>query len=1089
MAKNKMNDSVRGVHVSPGIYSRETELTYAVKSLGITTLGLAGETLRGPAFQPMAVENWREFTELFGGTSTEKFKGTQYPKYELPYIAKSYLSESNQLQVCRVLGLSGYNAGPAWAITASGKGNGENMVVAVLRARGQYVPFKDYGDVSGKSQCECPTREYDVLEYQVGEKVKVASDCNKPKTYNKEAVTLTSYTSFFSNGNECEGYTLSGKTEDSTNEIVSYVNSSNLGKFTIVCQTGMYDTEKDAYENSTKLYYAVSFNPADKDYILKVLGTNPTDGTSPIYVETLYDVALKQLVSNQGDNTGDYIDGINKELSFYDAANKADYCGIEPVATFATKAESELTRRDVGMRVLVTEKFQPMCHVINLDTNDWAVDGSGVIKTASAQIGQILTVRQHTDKNGKREYWYAGCDIETVKKEANVDYLSLDALATLEDKDYKNYHKAILVKNLSDNCYYRNLSGTVTLVDCDLNDYRSSYRFASTPWFVSNIKGDFNNMELNRLFRFHTISDGNNSHKEIKISIENVRPNEGMFDVVIRDINDSDTMIVPLEKYSKCTMVPGDANYIGYKIGSYDGIYEAKSKYVTVEVNEDLTAQNSVPCGFLGYPTPNYGGTLVYDVNELKCKSPYLKYNVNYDQEIKNKRQYFGLSDIVGVDVDMFNFQGKDAYIESPIYTTKGFHLDSRLSNLVEGQSITVDGEKGYEFNTVSINNRTKLQTEAPIIGKEEDMVGCIYEDLSLRKFTAYFYGGFDGWDIYRDARTNTDEYKKSKYMGQFDNKSGEGAIFNTLAGNNSLGIGNDSLTTDWYAYLAAIRQFANPEEVDINMIATPGIDIINNTSLVQEVIEMVEEERADSIYIATLPDKPLGASDHIDDMYTPEDIVSLLEDTDIDSNYTCVYYPWVKHHDVINNQYIYLPPTKDVVRNMALTDNSSYPWFAPAGLSRGDVDCVRAKYVTKLADEDVLYAGRVNPIKTFASDGVKIWGQKNLQIRESQLNRIATRRLLLRMRKLISIACIGLIFDPNDVTTKAKFLSTVTPIMDNIRGNRGISDYRIEVNDSVEARERRELPCTIYFKPYNTLEYITLNFVVTPEAVSFDAI
>ena len=90
-------------------------------------------------------------------------------------------------------------------------------------------------------------------------------------------------------------------------------------------------------------------------------------------------------------------------------------------------------------------------------------------------------------------------------------------------------------------------------------------------------------------------------------------------------------------------------------------------------------------------------------------------------------------------------------------------------------------------------------------------------------------------------------------------------------------------------------------------------------------------------------------------------------------------------------------------------------------------------------------------------------------------------------MRKLVSIACIGLIFEPNDNTTKQKFLSTVTPIMDNLKSNRAISDYRIEVNDSVEARERRELPAKLFFKPYNALEYISLDFIVTPESVSFD--
>ena len=1074
MAKNKVNDSIRGIHVSPGIYSRETELTYAVKSLGITSLGLVGETLRGPAFQVMTVENWREYTNLFGGTSTEKFKGTQYPKYELPYIAKSYLTESNQLQVCRVLGLSGYNAGPAWAIKATGSGKGENMVVAVLRARGNYEEYVEYGDGS-QMNCECPTREYDVLSFQVGETTRTGEVCKQPKAYNASAVTLEPYTSFFSEGNECNGYELKGGNSSNSGEKITTATSNNLGKFTIVCKTGLDG-------NGEVKKYAVSLNPADKDFILKVLGTNPNDGDAPVFVESLYDVALKQLVSNQGDNTGDFIDGISKELAFYQVYNKADYCGFEPIAGFVTKPEGALSRRDVGMRVIadadVVDNKAFTCHLIEPKNNEWTGE------VANMTLGQIYTVRQYTDNTGKRHYYYGA-----YAENSDLSNLQLDRLA---DPTTSEEYKAFLVHNLYDDKYYRIKDGKLVMVDGDLNDYRSSYRFASTPWFVSNVKGDFNHMELTRLFRFHTISDGNTAHKEFKVSIENVRPNEGMFDVVIRDINDSDTMVAPIEKYSKCTMVPGDSNYIAYKIGSYDGIYESKSKYVTVEVNETLAAQNAVPCGFLGYPTAKLDGVQVKDTTVNDIKTPYLKYNVNYDQEIKNKKQYFGLSDMVGVDIDMFNFQGRPAYTEDPSYLTNGFHLDSRLSVAGLGDDmpkITVDGEEGYVFNTVSTNNRTKMYIESPIIGKEEEMVGCIFEDLSLRKFTAYFYGGFDGWDIYRDARTNTDEFKMSKYMGQFDNNSGEGYAFDKLAATSSLGMNQEGLTSDWYAYLAGVRQFANPESVDINMLATAGIDIINNTSLVEEVIEMVEEERADSIYIATLPDKPSGASDHIDDMYTAEDIVSLLEDTDIDSNYTCVYYPWVKYHDTVNNQYIFLPPTKDVVRNMALTDNSAYPWFAPAGLSRGDVECERAKYVTKLQDENELYAGRINPIKTFASDGVKIWGQKNLQINESQLNRIAVRRLLLRMRKLIAIACIGMIFDPNDATTKAKFMSTVTPIMDNIRSNRGISDYRIEVNDSVESRERRELPCAIYFKPYNALEYISINFVVTPEGVSFDSI
>ena len=54
-----MADNARGIHVSRGIYTREIDINYAVRSLGITSLGLVGETLKGPAFQPMSVSNWR----------------------------------------------------------------------------------------------------------------------------------------------------------------------------------------------------------------------------------------------------------------------------------------------------------------------------------------------------------------------------------------------------------------------------------------------------------------------------------------------------------------------------------------------------------------------------------------------------------------------------------------------------------------------------------------------------------------------------------------------------------------------------------------------------------------------------------------------------------------------------------------------------------------------------------------------------------------------------------------------------------------------------------------------------------------------
>ena len=1185
-----MADNARGIHVSAGIYSREIDLTYAAKSLGITTLGVVGETTKGPAFQAMDISNWREFQDVFGGTSTEKYKGSLYPKYELPYIAKSYLSESQQLKVVRVLGLSGYNAGPAWIITAS-DGSGNKQAVAVIRSRGSYKAY-----VTGSTDsCICDSKKYDTLTYMVGE---IAAESSKDcfnKQYNLDALKIGEYRSLNGSGDACSGYTISGNPDGFE------VSQTNKGRFRLYGLTGKHASGSTIKESDpTYFEYAVSLNPYDKEYILNVLGTKAYDGDAPIYVESLYDVALEQ-----GIVEGDIIK-IDNELQGYQVCYTADYCHHDPISGLMTIPQSSLTRRYVGSRYLADKnsfdeaiRVTPYDYklgrpltvkeaktsgetVVNKAPSDVAEEdleawSATTIAETAAVVGQIYTVRQYTDQNGRRSYLYAYYTTESLKDIEHQDMVNLygnlspstkpsvnpstkpnvnpsgntkddqatassrkkgkNATSNTEDGQAtdsssnkgenatsnteggqatdsssnkgenatgnteggqatdspRNQGKnATLVYNSRDGLYYRmNDSDTdVVYVQLDMNDYKSPYRYASTPWIVSNLKGDMKHVDVTKLFRFHTISDGDSSNYEVKVSIENIKPDEGTFDVVVRRIDDADESIIVLERFGKCSMVPGDSNYIAYRIGSFDGTYEVKSKYITVEVNESTASRTSVPCGFLGYPIPKYDGTPIEGKGNTGVSFPTIKYNTMYDEDVKNRKQYFGLSSWVGVDIDTFTFKGTKAYIDNPKFLSHGFHLDSRLDSKNGGiSSITVDNESGYEFDCVNTNSRTNTLSEAPIIGTEDEMYGSIYENTNLRKFTVFFYGGFDGWDVYRDKRTNTDEYKMSKYKGYINLGSGDGYSFNKIKDPSALKLNENGITSDWYAYLSGIRQFANPEETDINVFATPGIDYVNQKLLVEEAIEMIEEERADSIYVITTPDKPSGASDMVDDMYNAEEAVYNLEDTEIDSNYACTYYPWVKYEDVDNNQYIYLPPTKDAVRNFAQTDNTSYSWFAPAGINRGSVDCVRAHFITKLADEDTLYEGRINPVKTFAQDGVKIWGQKNLQINESQLNRISVRRLLLRIRKLIAISCLGLIFEPNDATVKQSFLTTVTPILDNVRSNRGVSDYRIEVNDTVESRERRELPCKIYIKPINALEYITIDFIVTPEGVSFDDI
>ena len=100
---------------------------------------------------------------------------------------------------------------------------------------------------------------------------------------------------------------------------------------------------------------------------------------------------------------------------------------------------------------------------------------------------------------------------------------------------------------------------------------------------------------------------------------------------------------------------------------------------------------------------------------------------------------------------------------------------------------------------------------------------------------------------------------------------------------------------------------------------------------LVENSIDMIESDRADAIYIVTTPDANLLTTNVNDVIYPQESIVS-LEETNIDSSYTATYYPWILVRDQVNNTQVYIPPTAEVCRNLALTDNVAFPWFASAG-------------------------------------------------------------------------------------------------------------------------------------------------------------
>jgi hypothetical protein len=96
---------------------------------------------------------------------------------------------------------------------------------------------------------------------------------------------------------------------------------------------------------------------------------------------------------------------------------------------------------------------------------------------------------------------------------------------------------------------------------------------------------------------------------------------------------------------------------------------------------------------------------------------------------------------------------------------------------------------------------------------------------------------------------------------------------------------------------------------------------------------------------------------------------------------------------------------------------------------------------------------------------------------------------LLLQARKLISAVAVRLLFEQNDEQVRQEFLDSVNPILDSIRRDRGLIDFRVTVSGTPEDLDSNTLTGKIYLKPTRALEFIDIEFLITPTGASFEDI
>ena len=284
---------------------------------------------------------------------------------------------------------------------------------------------------------------------------------------------------------------------------------------------------------------------------------------------------------------------------------------------------------------------------------------------------------------------------------------------------------------------------------------------------------------------------------------------------------------------------------------------------------------------------------------------------------------------------------------------------------------------------------------------------------------------------------------------------------------------GNATAGTGLYA-------FSEPEQVVIDLLATPGR---SSTSVVQTLIDVCEL-RQDCLAII---DPPFGLS--VNEIIQWQNGVHPLNNTQLNTDFAALYYPWVEQTDVFNNIPVWVPPSGSVMAAYCQSDTFGGPWLAPAGLKRGVVPNINNVFTRpSLEEKDLMYgnSNAINPIITYPDiTGFVIWGQKTLQRTPTALDRVNVRRMLFFVEKSIKTASKSLLFEPNTAATREIFINTCSSILSNVQLNAGLTDFVIKCDEELNTPDviaRNELRARIGIVPTYAIEFIFIEFNLVRE-------
>ena len=316
---------------------------------------------------------------------------------------------------------------------------------------------------------------------------------------------------------------------------------------------------------------------------------------------------------------------------------------------------------------------------------------------------------------------------------------------------------------------------------------------------------------------------------------------------------------------------------------------------------------------------------------------------------------------------------------------------------------------------------------------------------------------------------------------------TGQGRVLTRFKG------GVDNSTTLTQSLLeTGFGTVADKETIEVDYLIAPSFTSSDDqAAAVNAITTIAENTRKDCVVLASPARNDVVAVDQSPATITSNIVTTANKMTK--SSYLIMDGNFIKAYDKFNDKFHDIPAAAATAGLLAATDRNFAPWFSPAGPRRGRYfNIAGIDYNPDKAQRDQLYRASVNPIANLVGQGILLYGDKTMLGRSSAFDRINVRRLFLVLERAIAEAAKNVLFEFNDEFTRTEFVNVIEPVLRDVKGRRGITDFRVIADETVntpEVIDRNEFIANIFIKPARSINFVTLNFVAVRTGVDFEEV